>query len=309
MTSLGADYSWARPGGAALAAAGVKAVGRYLASDGRGITAAEYQDLTAHGIGVWLVREGAANGMLGGFAKGVADAQIAVQQIAAVGLPADSLVYAAADWDVQDSQFPACDDYMRGFASVLGANRTGIYAGLHYMNHAHAMRLAVGFWQAGATSWNHGEAAQMPVQFIQTTKTPPLPGTDHNYINDLTTLAGAGAVTPITETDDDEMISTDSQAWLKSLVLREARGRLYYCATPPAGLPNFVCIFWHRNPGDRNILYANGGQAQADHWNTLYSQTADTTAQAMAAALSPQQFATLVGLAQGTDSAFTAPKS
>jgi hypothetical protein len=189
-----------------LAAAGVKAVGRYLAEDGRGITAAEYQDLQAHGIRVWLVREGAASGMLGGFAQGVSDAQLAQAQIAAAGLPADSLVHAAADWDVQDSQFAACDDYMRGFASVLGVNRTGIYAGLHYMNHVHAAGLAVGFWQASATSWNHGEQAQMPVQYVQTTNTPPLPGTDHNYINDMTTVAGAATQ------GDDELSAADVKA-------------------------------------------------------------------------------------------------
>lgn len=165
MAALGADYSWARPGGAALRAAGVSAVGRYLATDGRGITASEYQDLKAHGVGVWVCREGGASGMLNGHAQGVSDAQLAVQQIAAVGLPAGSLVFATADFDVQSSQFPVCDDYMRGFASVLGVGRTGIYGGLHYMNHVHAARLAVGFWQAGATSWNHGETPQMPINF------------------------------------------------------------------------------------------------------------------------------------------------
>jgi hypothetical protein len=208
MAELGADYSWARPGGAALAAAGVKAVGRYLAADGRGITAVEYQDLRAHGIDVWLVREGSANGMLNGFQQGVADAQIAVQQIAAVGLPSNSVVHTAADWDVQTSQFPACDAYQDGFASVLGGyNRVGAYGGLHWLNHAHAAGKAVSFWQAGATSWNHGEAPQMPIQFVQTTNPPPLPGTDHNYINDAG-LAFLSA-TPITNSqEEDDMIPT-----------------------------------------------------------------------------------------------------
>lgn len=205
MAELGADYSWARPGGAAFAAAGVKAVGRYLASDGRGITAAEYQDLKAHGIGVWLVREGAASGMLGGFAQGVADAKIAAAQIAAVGLPADSLVYAAADWDVSTAQFPVCDAYLQGFASVLGVNRTGIYGGLHYLNHAHAAGLAVGFWRAGATSWDHGETPQMTIHFHQTTLSPPLAGTDHNYINDMTTVAGNSVATVLVKEEDDIM--------------------------------------------------------------------------------------------------------
>jgi hypothetical protein len=185
MTALGADYSYARPGGAALVRAGVKGVGRYLATDGRGLTASEYQDLKSHGLLVWVVREGAASGMLGGFAQGVIDARIAAQQIAAVGLPADTVVHTAADWNVQSSQFAACDAYHDGFASVLGGyDRVGAYGGLHWLNHVHSVGKAVSFWQAGATSWNHGEAAQMPIQFEQTTATPPLPGTDHNYIHD-----------------------------------------------------------------------------------------------------------------------------
>lgn len=195
-TLLGADYSFARPGGAALAASGVTAVGRYLADDERGITAAEYADLRAHNIGVWVCREGRASGMLGGFNQGSADAQIAVRQLAAAGLPADMVVYATADFDVQDSQFAVCDDYMRGFASVLGVARVGLYGGLHYLNHVHAAGLASRFWQAGATSWDHGEAPTMPIDFHQTTITPPLPGTDHNYVNDIrTTTLGTNANT------------------------------------------------------------------------------------------------------------------
>jgi hypothetical protein len=196
MAALGADYSWARPGGAALHAAGVSGVGRYLATDGRGITAAEYQDLRMHGLDVWVCREGAAAGMLSGRAQGVADAQLAEQQIGVVGLPANIPVFATADFDVQSSQFAACDDYLRGFASVLGVGRVGIYGGLHYMNHAYAAGLATHFWQAGATSWDHGESPQMPINFQQTTNTPPLPGTDHNFIYAMP--AGGGA-TPIVD--------------------------------------------------------------------------------------------------------------
>jgi len=182
---LGADYSYARPGGAALKAAGVVAVGRYLADDDRGITTAEYQELLAYGIGVWLTREGRANGMLGGFNQGSADGQIAVQQIALVGLPAGAVVFATADFDVEtDAQFAACDDYLRGFASVLGVARVGIYGGLHYLNHAYQAGLATHFWQAGATSWDHGEQPLMKLDFHQTTQTPPVPGTDHNYVLD-----------------------------------------------------------------------------------------------------------------------------
>lgn len=93
---------------------------------------------------------------------------------------------------------------------------------------------------------------------------------------------------------------------IKSAIRREGRGRLYYCSAPPAGLPQFVCIFWERDPKDgANILYANDGETQADHWNTVYSQTADTVAQAKAAELAPGQYASLINLAVGQDSAFT----
>jgi hypothetical protein len=96
----------------------------------------------------------------------------------------------------------------------------------------------------------------------------------------------------------------DAVTTIKQIVLREDRGRLYYCSTPPAGLPQFVCIFWDRAPGQNNILYANDGQTQADHWNSLYYQTADTTAQAIKAEVSPAQFQTLVDFATGKDSSF-----
>lgn len=194
MAELGADYSSARPGGARIQAAGIKGVGRYLADDSRGITAAEYIDLKNYNIPVWLCREGAASGMLGGRAKGISDAQIAIQQIKLAGLPLNSAVFATADFDVQDSQFGVCDEYMRGFASVIGIGLTGIYGGLHYMNHVYDSKLATHFWQAGATSWDHRETAKMQISFRQTTLTPPLPGTDHNYIYTSTSFAGGGAV-------------------------------------------------------------------------------------------------------------------
>lgn len=234
---LGADYSYARPGGAALKAAGVSYAGRYLADDDRGITAAEYQDLLAYGIGVWLIREGRANGMLGGFNQGSADAQIAVQQIALVGLPPGSVVFATADFDVEtDAQFAALDDYLRGFASVLGVARVGIYGGLHYLNHAYQAGLATHFWQAGATSWDHGEQPLMPLAFHQTTLTPPVPGTDHNYVLDTTATAGGSA--SLIRTDDDEMLSQEAQDFITNAIdarvtaseqrnRRESRARVY----------------------------------------------------------------------------------
>jgi hypothetical protein len=105
----GADYSWARPGGAALAARGITSVGRYLAADGRGLTRSEYADLTAHGLTVWLIREADGREMLSGRAAGQVNATIAQQQIDALGLPADSVVYFTADFGPVPSQYAVMD--------------------------------------------------------------------------------------------------------------------------------------------------------------------------------------------------------
>jgi hypothetical protein len=126
------------------------------------------------------------------------------------------------------------------------------------------------------------------------------------------TPAGGGA-SPITPKNGNDVFDNEAQTFLtnladdiKSALRREARGRLYFCSAPPAGLPQFVCIFWDRDAKDGdNILYANDGETQADHWNSVYSQTADTVAQAKKAELSPGQYQTLINLALGQDTAFT----
>jgi len=186
---LGADYSWARPGGAALAVAGVRSVGRYLADegDGREIELEEYQDLTAHGITVWFVREGYANGILDGHDKGVADAQIAVANLARLGL-AGQVVYAACDFDIGhdpdlgswQAQFDAGTAYMQGFRSVIGDTKTGIYGGMEFINHCRDGGLAGWFWKAAASSWDHGQGGAVHIE--QTTQSPPVAGSDHNII-------------------------------------------------------------------------------------------------------------------------------
>ena len=177
MTAL--DFSYARPGSAALNAAGVTTVGRYLATDGRGITPAEFDDYISHGISVWFIKENAARGMLNGYGQGVADAQWAENQMNALGV-SGAPIYFTADFDVQSSQFPACDAYLNGAASVIGLARVGIYAGLHYLNHA--VNLANYYWKTAANSWDHGETAAIQLHLIQTLDAVPIPGTDFNVV-------------------------------------------------------------------------------------------------------------------------------
>lgn len=196
MVSLGADFAYARPGGAALVAAGVTAVGRYLAMDSRGITSAEYQDYVAHGVHVWLVREGAATGMLGGAAQGVADAQLALSQIAVQGLPLGSPAYWAADFDIApgSASVAAAEAYVDGWNSVIPAGRRGGYGGLWFLNYIHGKGKVDFLWECASTSFRHGvDPASVPLHIQQTTDTPPLPGTDHNNIFDMSSFAGLSA--------------------------------------------------------------------------------------------------------------------
>jgi len=105
---------------------------------------------------------------------------------------------------------------------------------------------------------------------------------------------------------DLQTVVGSAAADIKSAIRREARARLYYCATPPAGLPNFVAIFWERDPAEgKNILYGNAGELQVRHWLEVYYQTSDTVEQAKAAPVTPEAFQALVNFALGKDSAFT----
>jgi len=185
------DYSYARPGGAVLKAAGITAVGRYLATDDRGLTKTEYADLTANGIAVWLIYEGNAQGMLNGRAQGISDAQFAQSQITALGLPSDSPVYVAADFDCYTAaQMAACDAYLQGWETIIPLSRTGLYGGLYYLKHVHDAGLASGFWECASTSFRHGVTPdEMPVQIRQTLANPGVPNLDADTI--LATEYGA----------------------------------------------------------------------------------------------------------------------
>lgn len=203
MVDLGLDWSDARPGGALCAAHGVKAVGRYLADDARGISAAEYADLTAHGIKVWLVYEGATRGMLNGAAQGTADALYTGRKLAALGLPLDSVVYWAADYAIGPndiSLIAATDAYVTAWNKIIPNGRRGGYGGLWYLHH---ISEDINFrWECASTSFRYGiTQAAFPTHLQQTTIKPPIADTDHNYIlNENFGAVGSASTTTPTST-------------------------------------------------------------------------------------------------------------
>lgn len=125
----GVDYSWARPGGAFLAARGVNLAGRYLWAHeaNKGIGRAEYDDLRAHNIDVFFFYEtSAADSMAGGFDVGVKHAKAAQGFLDKLGLP-NHPVHFNVDHDATLAQIPAILEGLRGAASIVGKARTGIY--------------------------------------------------------------------------------------------------------------------------------------------------------------------------------------
>ena len=157
MTIEGVDLSYARPGGAAISAAGKRFVVRYLTGAGKALTAAEIADYHAHGLGIALVFESTKGRVLGGVPAGIADATNSVAACTKLGIPQTIPVYFAVDFDAQPGQQAAIDAYLRAAASVLGAARVGVYGGINVINRCHANGSAQWFWQTYA--WSGGKVA------------------------------------------------------------------------------------------------------------------------------------------------------
>ena len=154
----GIDYSWARPGGAAIKAAGFDFVARYVpypGDTGKGLDVAELADLRANGLGVGLVFESTANRALEGFTVGIADALTCLHAVKALGFPDSRPIYFAVDFDAQPGQYSVIDAYLQGAASVMGFSRIGVYGSYNVVKHCADYGTARWFWQAKAWSGGH----------------------------------------------------------------------------------------------------------------------------------------------------------
>ena len=128
--TYGVDYSFARPSPSATRAQGYTYIVRYLSHEpAKTISAAEAQAAIGAGLDIVLNWEDSADAALGGYPQGVADAQVAAAQRAAVGAPAGRPIYFSIDFDASAGQQGAIDAYFDGVASVLGREATGAYGG------------------------------------------------------------------------------------------------------------------------------------------------------------------------------------
>lgn len=113
---------------AAVAAAGYKAVGRYI-SGGAGvwkeITPAEMNRIAAQGMGLWLIWETSANRALSGAAGGKIDGAKARKQADQLGYNG-AIVVASTDFDVTPATITVSMEYNRAFKAACGLP-CGIY--------------------------------------------------------------------------------------------------------------------------------------------------------------------------------------
>lgn len=192
MTIEGVDYSRTphagSPSVAALTAAGKHFVGRYAVNDkspnGRGITAEEYQRMRAGGIDVFLYWESHEAWMLDGFPAGVVAAVNAENNIREAGMPVNIPVYFACDFDAAPGDQAAIDECLRGCASVLGADRVGLYAG--YFPLLRAMQNGSAKWLCQTLAWSGGNLLPQAHLYQYDTQGNYIDGTDVDLVRAYT---------------------------------------------------------------------------------------------------------------------------
>lgn len=146
-----ADFSAGRPGALALLQNGFGGVIRYvgLGSSGKRITSAEYLDYAQHGVQVALVAEYNIHDSEGGYARGMANAKLALNDAHALGIPDWVTIFATADEHLPNSLIASSVDYVRGFRDVLGLARTGAYGFYEFLNAVHNAGVATSYWRSG----------------------------------------------------------------------------------------------------------------------------------------------------------------
>ncbi|WP_051187269.1 DUF1906 domain-containing protein [Nocardia tenerifensis] len=159
---FGLDYAAARPGGAAIRAAGFDFVVRYLSDGGvtlpgKLLTPAEADDLRAHEVSIVANWETTATRMLDGYGAGVVDARAGLAQVLRCGGSQDRPIYFSADFDVTPQDQQRINAYLDGAATVLGRSNVGIRGGFWSVSRALDAGSASWAWQTDAWSGDRVE--------------------------------------------------------------------------------------------------------------------------------------------------------
>ena len=124
---------------------------RYLShSSQKVLTQREVENYRANGIGVVVVFEDGAGNSLQGHDQGRSDAEFALAQANALGMPSRRPIFFAVDFDTGGSP-EKTDAYFDGVAAVLGHQNSGPYGGYEVVRH----QLDRGFaWACQTYAWS-----------------------------------------------------------------------------------------------------------------------------------------------------------
>lgn len=156
----GVDYTGdpRPPRPAALKEAGKSFACRYGGPGGswKQLTAAEAKALTGAGIALVSNAEGAADGLKGGYAAGLAWAKSAGAFFKPLGMPAGRPIYLSVDFDASTGDWPALDSAFRGARDGLTpyGYEVGAYAEYDVLEHLYQVGTVRWFWQTYA--WSAG---------------------------------------------------------------------------------------------------------------------------------------------------------
>lgn len=174
MTDRGVDCGYGPPTGAELTAAGIDFLAGYLRkaepSSIHVLTPAIVRDMHANGRGLVLLYEDADPAfMLTG--SGITHAQHAIADVAALGIPIRA-VYFCCDVDLAPTQFATVASFLDQAASVLSADRVGLYGKAALLDYIIARPSRICSWFMQSAGWDNGEqsaAAQIVQTLTQTT--------------------------------------------------------------------------------------------------------------------------------------------
>lgn len=151
MSQLGIDIAWARPSVAEIKNTGAHWVARYFSHDPtKDLTAGEVTSYTAAGLAIVTVFETTTGRALQGRQAGIQDAQSAINERSAVGLPHTAPIYWAVD---TDTDYASVKAYADGWATLIPKSMSGPYGGYKVVQQARQDGWAYG-WQTIA--WSGG---------------------------------------------------------------------------------------------------------------------------------------------------------
>lgn len=244
------------------------------------LTRAEIPDLRAARMSLVLVHEEGASAALGTYADGAADAAQADAFIRSMGMPPDTPIHGAIDFDASG---PDVEAYVRGFTERLGPGRRGFYGGRRPLRYLLDLGLLDYAWQtyawsvvAGRVVWTAGITA------AQWRNDQTVAGNNVDF--DSAMVADYGQLGPDwTSTDRDVMTQMDltpqAIAAVRDAILNAPIGSI-----PPAASDSAATL----DEALRAVLYRTGWLANTQpgllgtRFDSLDQATAATLAQSKA---------------------------